>query len=90
MNFKGTYFNLPSKNTSFDALSFNLGVPQVSLIRNNVLKEEPKLKIKNYLLPDNVSCIQMLHSRVDDGHQRYVGHIAYIIIDQELEVGYVD
>ena len=32
----------------------------------------------------------MLHGSVDDGDQRYVGHIADIIVDQELEVGNVD
>ena len=32
----------------------------------------------------------MLHGSVNDGNQRYVGYIADIIVDQELEVGYVD
>ena len=32
----------------------------------------------------------MLHGSVDDGYQGYVGHIADIIVDQELEVGNVD
>ena len=32
----------------------------------------------------------MLHGSVDDGYQGYVGDIADIIVDQELEVGNVD
>ena len=40
--------------------------------------------------PDDISCVLMLHGSVDDGYQGYVGHIADIIVDQELEVGNVD
>ena len=32
----------------------------------------------------------MLHGGVDQGHQGYVGHIANVSVNQELEVGDVD
>ena len=40
--------------------------------------------------PDHISGSLMLHGGVDEGDQGYVGHIADVCIDQELEVGDVD
>ena len=40
--------------------------------------------------PDHISGSLMLHGGVDQGHQGYVGHIANVSVNQELEVGDVD
>ena len=41
-------------------------------------------------LPDDISCVLMLHGTMDDGDQWYVGHIADVLVDKELKVSNVN
>ena len=46
--------------------------------------------VKYLFLPDNISCVLMLHGTVDNEDNRYVSYITDILIDQELKVGNVN
>ena len=41
-------------------------------------------------LPDDISCVLMLHGTMDDGDQWYVGHIADVLVDQEMKISNVN